>query len=386
MRQIWLLKDHNARKVHPISPQGTLTIGRSPRNDVVVNVSGVSRHHAQIIGDSDGNLHTHDLNSVNGTFINEQRITGSRQLNPGDTLRIGSHIFTIERGTSRSGLESLSHRAASLNRFRSGNNSGVLVGSILIVTVALALILFGGQSKLSSPAQPPAIQSTGAPQIIVRLPTLPPAQIARERALAATVLVAPTEEGWGSGSIIDPRGYILTNAHVVFDIDNIEIYRYAKIFINPPGANDAPEFRYIVETIEYDLELDLALLKIVTDQDGNELLETELDLAAVPIGNPRRLQHQDILTIMGFPGTGGLGGSVTVTTGTVAGFENEKDITNAWIKTDAEISMGNSGGLALDENYALIGIPTAVNVNPTGKLGYIHSIQVAESILAKIPN
>lgn len=59
-------------------------------NDIVVNDSFVGRCHLEIIRDDAGAFFLHDLNSRNGTFVNEQRITGEVQLNERDIIRIGN--------------------------------------------------------------------------------------------------------------------------------------------------------------------------------------------------------------------------------------------------------------------------------------------------------
>jgi S1-C subfamily serine protease len=79
------------------------------------------------------------------------------------------------------------------------------------------------------------------------------------------------------------------------------------------------------------------------------------------------------VTILGFPGVGGMGSrvSVSLTRGVISGY----DTTEAGFvfKTDAEIGSGNSGGAALDAAYRLIGVPTGTVEDAEGysQLGYI---------------
>jgi pSer/pThr/pTyr-binding forkhead associated (FHA) protein len=75
----------------------SLTIGRTPDNQLVVNDPQASSHHAQISPDGQGYLLT-DVGSTNGTFVNEQRLfpNSPRLLNSGDVIRIGSTNFTYE--------------------------------------------------------------------------------------------------------------------------------------------------------------------------------------------------------------------------------------------------------------------------------------------------
>ena len=87
-----------------------LTIGRSQDNGLVVNDLKASSHHAEIRPDG-SSYSVVDLNSTNGTFVNEQRLNpgASRLLQPGDTIRIGDTKFSFEaRGLSQPGVYSTS--------------------------------------------------------------------------------------------------------------------------------------------------------------------------------------------------------------------------------------------------------------------------------------
>ena len=77
-------------------PSGTIkTVGRAPRADFVVDAALVSRLHCRLTAGDDG-LDVVDLDSTNGTYINDQRVkTGC--VKSGDRLRIGRVEFAIER-------------------------------------------------------------------------------------------------------------------------------------------------------------------------------------------------------------------------------------------------------------------------------------------------
>ena len=66
-----------------------ITIGRDTDNDIVVNDSKVSRHHAQIISDN-GSFRIVDFNTTNGTFVNDRKVSGETALNARDVVRIGN--------------------------------------------------------------------------------------------------------------------------------------------------------------------------------------------------------------------------------------------------------------------------------------------------------
>ncbi|MCD6356644.1 MAG: trypsin-like peptidase domain-containing protein, partial [Anaerolineaceae bacterium] len=116
---------------------------------------------------------------------------------------------------------------------------------------------------------------------------------------------------------------------------------------------------YMAEVVQADLAMDIAVLRIAYDLNGQPINPSELDLPYVQLGNSDDLRLGDPITIMGYPGIGGE--TITLTRGEVSGFTAETGYGNrAFIKTSATIAGGNSGGLATDENYKIIGIPTQV--------------------------
>jgi len=93
----------------------------------------------------------------------------------------------------------------------------------------------------------------------------------------------------------------------------------------------------------------------------------DLDNGAMPpIGDP--------IWLVGYPSTGGQGSrvSITCTRGVVSGYDTVAFGT--LIKTDAEITDGNSGGPALDEGGRIVGVATSVVESGTGQVGYVHPI------------
>lgn len=67
-----------------------ITIGRSTQNDIVIQDDKVSRHHLQIILDDAGNYRLSDFGSLNGTYVNGNRVTGEVRLSANDVVRIGN--------------------------------------------------------------------------------------------------------------------------------------------------------------------------------------------------------------------------------------------------------------------------------------------------------
>ncbi len=190
----------------------------------------------------------------------------------------------------------------------------------------------------------------------------PPTQQIRQNLLRATVQIIAIQDDepiWsGSGTIISPDGLILTNAHVVSDPD--PDYRPDAIAVALTVRSDQPpELTYLAEVKAIDPKLDLAVIQIVTDLNGQRVDTSRLSLTSVPLGDSDLLELGDVLDILGYPGIGGE--TITFTEGVVSGFTRERGVEGrAYIKTDATIAGGNSGGLAANQQGEIIGVPTQV--------------------------
>ena len=162
----------------------------------------------------------------------------------------------------------------------------------------------------------------------------------------------------GSGTIVHPQGIILTNCHVANP--------RAMGMSSPPAdrlgisitekSDRAPALSYFGQVVAYNADLDLAVVRITHDVKGRPV--RRLSLPAVALGDSDDLDLGDRISIFGYPGIGGE--TVTFTSGNVAGFSSESGVrsSRAWIKTDATIAGGNSGGTAVSKSGHLVGIPT----------------------------
>jgi S1-C subfamily serine protease len=193
-----------------------------------------------------------------------------------------------------------------------------------------------------------------------------------ERAQLATVAVGVIDGDRcryaGSGGIIDPKGLIITNAHVVGTGD-LYCVMYAKELEGETG------WYYNARVIKQNSSMDLALLGIESHGDGSPV--SDLSLVAVPLGDSSEVYTGDTIYVCGYPEVGGY--NVTVTQGLVSGFEEDRTL----IKTDTEISPGSSGGVAISEDGLLIGIPAFVEVDPwtAGRLGYLIAVNEVRRFL-----
>ena len=147
------------------------------------------------------------------------------------------------------------------------------------------------------------------------------------------------ERSLGSGVIVDPKGYIVTNRHVVEKADRIRV----RFEDDPPGV------QHDAKVIGTDQETDLAVIKVDMDRP----------LPAAKMGNSDSMQVGDWVLAVGSP----FGLSETVTAGIVSA--KGRDIVpgrqfQTFIQTDAAINPGNSGGPLVNMNGEVIGINTAI--------------------------
>ncbi|MCQ3935532.1 MAG: hypothetical protein DPW18_00660 [Chloroflexi bacterium] len=163
----------------------------------------------------------------------------------------------------------------------------------------------------------------------------------------------------GSGTILTPTGLILTNAHVASpasqgDAENEPDALGISIIV----SEDKPAVpSYMAQVLAVDGFLDLAVIQITSTVNGTAVDPNTLNLPYVEMGNSDNVHVGDSINIFGFPSIGG--NTITFTKGTISGFSSEDQLGDrAWIKTDATISGGNSGGLAADNNGNIIGVPT----------------------------
>lgn len=163
----------------------------------------------------------------------------------------------------------------------------------------------------------------------------------------------------GSGTILTPTGLILTNAHVASPASQGEPDSEPDaLAVSLIVSEDKPAVpSYLAKVLAVDGFLDLAVIQITSTINGTAVDLNSLNLPYVQMGNSDNVHVGDSINIFGFPAIGG--NTITFTKGTVSGFSSEDQLGDrAWIKTDATISGGNSGGLAADSNGNIIGVPT----------------------------
>lgn len=156
----------------------------------------------------------------------------------------------------------------------------------------------------------------------------------------------------GSAVVVQRDGIVATNCHVITNDRTGKLYDEIVFSLSRDDAISSLT-RYRLRAVLINQEYDLALLRVESDVAGNAI-KGSFVFPAIEIADVRKLKLLDELFIIGFPQKGG--STVTVNRGVVEG----KDILGNWIKTDARIIHGNSGGAAVNSEGKLIGIPTKV--------------------------
>jgi len=165
------------------------------------------------------------------------------------------------------------------------------------------------------------------------------------------------QQGLGSGFIIDPRGYIVTNRHVIAGADEIQVTLESK-----------QKFKATV--VGADPKTDVAVIKI----DGR-------NLPSVKLGDSRKLEVGDWVLAVGSP----FGFTQTVTAGIVSA-KGRSDMgildVEDFIQTDAAINQGNSGGPLVNIEGEVVGLNTAIFSKSGGSVGIGFAIPV--NIIRKV--
>jgi serine protease Do len=161
------------------------------------------------------------------------------------------------------------------------------------------------------------------------------------------------QQSLGSGVILDPRGLIVTNHHVIEAAEEITVV-----------LNDRREFE--AKLVVSDARTDLAVLKIETHGEK---------LPALELGDSDQLEVGDLVLAIGDP----FGVGQSVSSGIVSALARTgigSDV-SSFIQTDAAINPGNSGGALVDLEGRLVGINTAIFSQTGGSIGIGFAIPTA---------
>ena len=169
----------------------------------------------------------------------------------------------------------------------------------------------------------------------------------------------PNASGSGSGVIIDPDGYIITNNHVIGDATEIEV-RFSD------------KSKLIAQVVGKDLDTDIALLKVTADHP----------LPSARFGDSSTVRVGQWVLAVGNP----FGLDRTVTLGVVSGIGRENINLSRYenfIQTDASINPGNSGGPLFNLRGEIIGINTAI-INFAQGIGFAIPSNMAKQVIHQL--
>ncbi|MDW8224126.1 MAG: trypsin-like peptidase domain-containing protein [Gemmatales bacterium] len=179
----------------------------------------------------------------------------------------------------------------------------------------------------------------------------------------AQPLPAPRSNGMGTGILLDPRGYILTNNHVVEDVTNIRVTL-------------ADGSQHFAQLVARNRENDLALLKISINRP----------LPTIPLGTSSDLMLGETVIAIG----NAFGYEQSITVGVISALGrnvtlNRDLVYKNLIQTDASINPGNSGGPLLNIEGELVGVNVAIRAGAQGiafALPVDHVLEVASDLFA----
>ncbi|WP_141014026.1 trypsin-like peptidase domain-containing protein [Nocardioides sambongensis] len=372
-----------------------VTIGRRTDSTVVLTDPACSRQHGQVSAVPGGWVYTNA--SGEGSFDDGRRVTSMR-FDDRVVLRLGHPVagpeLTLVPILSAAEEEKrIARRRLNRRLAIAGAAAAALVLVLGIVAAGIAIsnrgddtTAGGGDGSSGSTASgelsPQALESAKAATVKISAESYPLADPSQAFAYG------------GSGSILRDDGLILTNAHVAAPESPglAEKYGPDSLIANPDyvlisltdGATDtsAPA-EYRARVVAADGYLDVAVVQIYADVDGNELTG-DLDLPTVPVGSSDDLRAGDDVTVLGFPGVAGSGDSITVTTGVISTVLDDPELgPKAELDTDARIAPGNSGGMAVDNSGELIGIPTSLYFDQSSPVtsGRIRSIDAVADLI-----
>jgi S1-C subfamily serine protease len=174
-------------------------------------------------------------------------------------------------------------------------------------------------------------------------------------------------QGVGSGIVIDARGHILTNNHVIDGTDRLRV-----TFGDSKQVN--------AKVVGKDEETDLAVVRAELDTNGND----EITLQPANFGNSEELKVGQIVMALGNPF--GLTGGPTVTAGIISSLNRNVQFDNGileLVQTDAAINPGNSGGPLINTNGEVVAINTAKIPYGQG-IGFAVPINTVKSVLTDL--
>ncbi len=229
------------------------------------------------------------------------------------------------------------------------------------LTAVLFLVVLACRADASSRRETPLVKAVQHAKTGV-------VNIHSEKTSYSTDTVFPSTKGrkvngMGTGIVIDERGYIVTNYHVVEGVDSLRVTLV-------DGSN------YDARTLSYDKKSDLAIIKI----------ETSKKLSVMEFGTSSDLMLGESVIAVG----NAFGYEHTVTSGIVSALSRDVEVNESQsyynlIQTDASINPGNSGGPLLNLDGKVVGINVAIRAGAQ-RIGFAIPIDDARQVIARLIN
>jgi S1-C subfamily serine protease len=306
-----------------------------------------------------GHVALHDLGSETGTYVNGERVEGSRVIEGGEEIRIGDTLLVPSVADPAEEAEAVSHQAEPLEvvqehrqlRERVRLATALAAGAAVLAVAGLVVFL--------------ATRGGGKPS---------PEQIVAD-AKKRTVLIkarVPGGTSGGTGFVLDAgRGLVVTNFHVVNGGTRFAV-----------GVDGNLRTARIAGAAPCD---DLAVLR-VADHSGMETF---------PLGSQADLKQGEQVVAVGYPASASLDDNLSSTAGVVSRVQSSflapapdaPSYPNV-VQTDAALNPGNSGGPLIDERKHLIGVNTATLTSigraPIQGQGYAIGVDRVKQVVATL--
>jgi S1-C subfamily serine protease len=306
-----------------------------------------------------GHVALHDLGSETGTYVNGERVEGSRVIEGGEEIRIGDTLLVPSVADPAEEAEAVAHQAEPLEAVREHRQLRERVRFATALAAGAAVLAVAGLVVFL------ATRGGGKPS---------PEQIVAD-AKKRTVLIkarVPGGTSGGTGFVLDAgRGLVVTNFHVVNGGTRFAV-----------GVDGNLRTATIAGAAPCD---DLAVLR-VADHSGMETF---------PLGSQRDLKQGEQVVAVGYPASASLADDLSSTAGVVSRVQSSflapapdaPSYPNV-VQTDAALNPGNSGGPLIDERKKLVGVNTAtltsIGKAPIQGQGYAIGVDRVKEVVATL--
>jgi S1-C subfamily serine protease len=352
---MWLTIRSGSQRGRVLAVTGErFVVGRTEECQLILDDLQVSRQHCAFDPLPDGRAFLEDMGSMNGTFVNGQRVEAPLLLHGNEQVRVGQVTLITSLSEPRQSptrTMAVPGSAPSPSGERRAIRRGVRTATVLALVATLIAAGVGGFLLYDALRDDPVTPSPQAP-------TSPLSTVSDviEQVTPSTVLVVNRKGNQrvasGTGWVLDAEeGLIVTNYHVTNGGNDFQV-----------GVGDVLRPARMVGAAPCE---DLAVLR-VADREG---------LRTLPLGSQEELRQGDAVVALGYPVSGTIEDILIATEGIVSSVRSGFDIpavdvpqfTNV-VQTDAAINPGNSGGPLVDLAGRLVGVNTAIQRRSGGQI------------------